>query len=112
MATKTQKAARKSLVYKHPHPQCQTVDSRARRTVTTRALSNDNKCTMQLHIYLSMNDEWFLHKNSCVDHCNHLPIADDAMAKRVNEMTEKDTLMVRNLTMSMNMYAICDTYNY
>ena len=59
-----------------------------------------------------MNDEWFLHKNSCVDHCNHLPIADDTMAKRANEMTNKDISMVRNLIMSINMYAICGTYNY
>ena len=57
-----------------------------------------------------MNDEWFLHKNSCVDHCNHLPIADDAMAKRANEMTDKDILMVRNLLMSIYMYAICTYY--
>ena len=74
------------------------------------ALSNDEKCTVQLHIYLSMNDEWFLHKNSCVDHCNHLPIADEAMAKSANEMTDKDILMVSHLIMSIYMYAIC-TYN-
>ena len=53
--------------------------------------------------------QWFLHKNSCVDHCNHLPIADDAMAKSANEMTDKD-IKVRNLIMSIYMYAIC-TYN-
>jgi hypothetical protein len=57
-----------------------------------------------------MNDEWFLHKNSCVDHCNHLPVADNAMEKSANEMTDKDISMVRNLIMSIYMYEIC-TYN-
>jgi hypothetical protein len=110
MASKTQKAARKRVVSKNPSPQCQKVEARARRRVTYRALSNDEKCTMKLHIYLSIKDEWFLHKNSCVDHCNHLPIADDAMAKSANKMTDIDISMVRNLIMSISMYAIC-TYN-
>ena len=69
------------------------------------ALSNDEKCTMFLRIYLSMNDGWFLHKNSCLDHCNHLPIADEAMAKRANEMTDRDVSMVSYLLLSMFMYA-------
>ena len=107
MASKTQKAARKKVVSKYPSPQCQKGEARARRRVTNRAPSNDEKCTMQLHIYLSMNDEWFLHKNSCLDHCNHLPIADEAMAKSANEMTDKDNSMVSNLIMSIHMYAIC-----
>jgi hypothetical protein len=110
MASKTQKVAWKREVSKNPSPQCQKGEARARRRVTYRAPSNDEKCTMKLHIYLSMNDEWFLHKNSCVDHCNHLPIADEAMAKSANKMTDKDILMVSNLIMSIYVYAIC-TYN-
>ena len=88
------KVARKRVVSKNPSSQCQKVKPRARRRFTYRALSNDEKCTMKLHIYLSMNDEWFLHKNNCVDHCNHLPIADNTMAKSANEMTGKDISMV------------------
>jgi len=49
--------------------------------------------------------KWFLHKNSCLDHCNHLPIADEAMAKRANEMTDRDVSMVSYLLLSMFMYA-------
>jgi hypothetical protein len=108
MASKTQKVARKRAVSKNPSPQ--KGEARARRRVTFRALSNDEKCTMQLQIYLSMNDEWFLHKNSCLDHCNHLPIADEAMANSANEMTDKDISMVSNLIRSIYIYAIC-TYN-
>ena len=111
MASKTQKAARKKVVSKYPSPQCQKGEARARRRVTNRAPSYDEKCTMQLKIYLSMNDEWFLHKNSCLDHCNHLPIADEAMAKSAKEMTDKDLSMVSNLIiMSIYMYAICIYY--
>jgi hypothetical protein len=96
------------VVSKNPSPHYQKGEARARRRVTYRAPSNNEKCTMQLKIYLSMNDEWFLHKNSCVDHCNHLPIADEAMAKSANEMTDKDISMVSNLIlMSIYIYAIC-----
>ena len=103
MASKTQKAARKRMASKNPSPKSTKVG--ARRRVTYRALSNDEKCTMFLRIYLSMNDEWFLHKNSCLDHCNHLPIADEAMAKRANEMTDRNVSMVSYLLLSMFMYA-------
>jgi hypothetical protein len=101
MASKTQKVARKRVVSKNPSPQSQKVEARARWRVTYRAPSNDEKCTMKLHIYLSMNDEWFLHKISCVDHCHHLPIADNTMAKRAKEMTDKDISMVRNFIISI-----------
>ena len=110
MASKPQKAARKRVVYKNRQPQGHKVEAIARRRVTCRAQSNVEKCNMVLRVYLSLNDEWFLHKNSCVDHCNHLPIADEAMAKSANEMTDKDILMVSHLIMSIYMYAIC-TYN-
>jgi hypothetical protein len=92
MASKNKKSAR---VSKHPLPLSKKID--VRRRVTSRALSNDEKCTMKLVIYLSKNDEWFLHKNSCLDHCNHHPIAAEAMAKRSNEMTNRDVSMVSNL---------------
>ena len=101
MASKTKKVARKRLVSKNPALQSQKVEARARRRVTYRAPSNNEKCTMKLHIYLSMDDEWFLHKNSCVDHCNHLPNVDNAMAKRAKEMTDKDISTVRNFIISI-----------
>ena len=103
MASKTKKVARKRLVSKNPAPQSQKVEARARWRVTCRAPSNDEKCTMKLHIYLSLDDEWFLHKNSCVDHCNHLPIADNAMAKRSKEMTDKDISTVSNFNFNFDL---------
>ena len=53
MASQTQKVAQKRVVSKNPSPQCQKEEATARRRVTYWALSNDEKCTMKLHIYLS-----------------------------------------------------------
>ena len=104
MASKPQKAARKGVVSKNRQPQGHKVEAIARRRVTCRARSNVEKCNMVLRVYLSLNDEWFLHKNSCLDHCNHLPIANEAIAKRSNEMTDQDISMVSNLFMSLYVY--------
>ena len=104
MASKPQKAARKRVVSKNRQPQGHKVEAIARRRVTCRARSNVEKCNMVLRVYLSLNDEWFLHKNSCLDHCNHLPIANAAIAKRSNEMTDQDISMVSNLFMSLYVY--------
>lgn len=104
---KQKEVARMREITKHPTPQPKKVD--IRRRVTSRATSADTQCTMKLRIYLSHNDEWFLHKNSCLDHCNHLPISAKAMAKRATEMTSQDIAMVRNLYLYMYMYVICTT---
>ena len=104
---KQKEVARMREITKHPTPQPKKVD--IRRRVTSRATSADTQCTMKLRIYLSHNDEWFLHKNSCLDHCNHLPISAEAMAKRATEMTSQDLAMVRNLYLYMYMYVICTT---
>ena len=97
MASKKKKkeVARMREITKHPTPQPKKVD--IRRRVTSRATSADTQCTMKLRIYLSHNDEWFLHKNSCLDHCNHLPIAAEAMTKRANEMNSQDVSIVSNI---------------
>ena len=110
MASKTKKVARKRQISKNPALQSKKVEAKARRRVFYRLPCNDDKCTMKLHIYLSLDDEWFLHKNSCVDHCNHLPIADNAMLKRSKEMTDKDISTVSNFIISILMYKFC-TYN-
>ena len=98
MASKTKKLARKRETTKHPPPHS-TKEVDVRRRVTSRASSIDTKCTMHLIIYLSQNDEWFLHKNSCLDHCNHLPIAAEAMTKGANEMNSQDVSIVRNFNL-------------
>jgi hypothetical protein len=106
MASKTKKSARKRETTKHPPPQSTKVN--VRRRVTSRASSIDTKCTMHLLIYLSKNDEWFLHKNSCLDHCNHHPIAAEAMTKRATEMNSQDVTMVSNiLIIIVYIYVIC-----
>jgi hypothetical protein len=112
MASKKKKKelAQMKEISKHPHPKPKTVD--IRRRVTSRAPSIDTQCTMKLRIYLSKNDEWFLHKNSCLDHCNHLPISAKAMAKRATEMISQDISMVRNLQLFIYMYMICTCTNY
>jgi hypothetical protein len=95
MASKTKKSARNRKITKHPPPLSTKVN--VRRRVTSRASTIDTKCTMHLLIYLSKNDEWFLHKNSCLDHCNHHPIAAEAMTKRGTEMNSQELSMVSNI---------------
>ena len=106
MASKTKKSSRLKEISKHPPPQSKKVD--VRRRDTSHATSIDTKCTTQLRIYLSKNNEWFLHKNSCLDHCNHHPIAAEAMTKRATEMNSQDVTMVSNiLIIIVYIYAIC-----
>ncbi len=43
------------------------------RCITGRAMLKDDMCTMKLHVYMLHNNEWYLHSNSCLNHCNHPP---------------------------------------
>ena len=43
-----------------------------RRCITSRAITKDEMWTMKLHVYMLHNGEWYLHTNSCLEHCTIL----------------------------------------
>ena len=59
-----------------------------RRCITGRAMLKDDICTMKLHVYMLHNNEWYLHCNSCLDHCNHPPLPAKAKAKSGHHFLE------------------------
>jgi hypothetical protein len=65
-----------------------------RRCITSRAITKDEMCTMKLHVYMLHNGEWYLHANSCLEHCNHPPLPAKAKAKSSVDMSPKTRMLV------------------
>ena len=65
-----------------------------RRCITSRAITKDEMCTMKLHVYMLHNGEWYLHTNSCLEHCNHPPLPAKAKAKSSVDMSPKTQMLV------------------
>ncbi len=61
---------------------------------TSRALTKDEMCTMKLHVYMLHNGEWYLHTNSCLEHCNHPPLPAKAKVKSSVDMSPKTRMLV------------------
>ena len=58
-----------------------------RRCITGRAMLKDDMCSMKIHVYMLHNNHWYLHCNSCLDHCNHPPLLAKAKAKSSMDMS-------------------------
>ena len=85
MTAKTKKEIRqKSLEAGDTKPR-KKID--VRRCITSRALTKDDMCRMKLHVYMLHNGEWYLHANSCLEHCNHPPLPAKAKAKSSMDMS-------------------------
>ena len=65
-----------------------------RRCITGRAMLKDDICTMKLHVYMLHNNEWYLHCNSCLNHCNHPPLPAKAKAKSSMDMSPGSKTLV------------------
>ncbi len=65
-----------------------------RRCITSRAITKDEMCTMKLVVYMLHNREWYLHTNSCLEHCNHPPLPAKAKAKLSVDMSPKTRMLV------------------
>ena len=84
----------------HTQQSKKTID--VRRCITSRALTKDDMCRMKLHVYMLHNGEWYLHANSCLQHCNHPPLPAKAKVKSsVNMSPNTRTLVRTNLLYSI-----------
>ena len=61
-----------------------------RRTVSSRAPSQDMKCPMQILIFLGQDYRFYLSTNSCLDHRHHPPLKSEAILHGQKEMEQGD----------------------
>ncbi len=54
----------------------------------------DDMCTMKLHVYMLHNNEWYLHCNSCLNHCKYPPLLAKAKAKSSMDMSPGSKTLV------------------
>ena len=83
-----------------------------RRCITVRATLRDDICTMKLHVYMLHNNEWYLHSQSCLNHCNHPPLPPKAKAKSSVDMSPSSKTLVSttNWKVSILIYSIRLTF--
>ena len=83
-----------------------------RRCITARAMLRDDICTMKLHVYMLHNNEWYLHSQSCLNHCNHPPLPPKAKAKSSMDMSpgSKTLVSTTNGKVLISIYSICLTF--
>ena len=72
-----------------------------RRTVSTRSPSSDLKCPMQIIIFLSQDDCFYLSTKSCLNHCHHPALKADAILHGHIDMEQGD-LDLLSLLFSVN----------
>ena len=65
-----------------------------RRCITGRAMLKDDMCSMKIHVYMLHNNHWYLHCNSCLDHCNHPLLPAKAKAKSSMDMSPGSKTLV------------------
>ena len=65
-----------------------------RRCITGRAMLKDDMCSMKIHVYMLHNNHWYLHCNSCLDHCNHPPLLAKAKSKSSMDMSPGSKTLV------------------
>ncbi len=71
MSSKAKKEARRKEALERATVERKRKKMDVRRGVTSWALTSETKCTMQLWVYLSNCNEWFLQQNSCLQNCYH-----------------------------------------
>jgi hypothetical protein len=67
-----------------------TVPNAVRRTVSNRSPSFDQKCPMQIIIFLGQDDRFYLSTKSCLNHRHHPALKADAILHGQNEMEQGD----------------------
>ena len=72
-----------------------------RRTVSTRSHSSDQKCPMQIIIFLGQDDRFYLSSKSCLNHCHHPALKAEAILRGQNDM-ERGDLDLLSLLVSVN----------
>ena len=69
----------------------------ARRCVTHRAESLDEKCPRRIILLLSSNKQWFLLSSSSLEHLYHPPLKEQATLLSQKDLTSKDEQLINIL---------------
>jgi hypothetical protein len=65
-------------------------DCAQRKTVSRRARSIKEKCSMTLTIFLGLDNHFYLSKNSCLDHCYHPCQQSESILRGQKDMASGD----------------------
>ena len=72
-----------------------------RRTGSTRSPLSDQKCPLQIIIFLGQDDRFYLSSKSCLNHCHHPALKAEAILRGQNDM-ERGDLDLLSLLVSVN----------
>ncbi len=101
MSSKSKKEAKRKEALEWATVERKRMTMDVRRGVTSRAFTSETKCTMQLRVHLSKHNEWFLHQNSCRQHCYHPHLEESAKTKSEQHMSGHDKKLVSSLCYSI-----------
>ena len=91
--TKQKNIAEKKLQQrKHNMKMNQTTN--ARRCVTQRAASSDERCPMRIVLILTSNNEWYIHSSSSLEHHHHPPLAEESTLLSQKDLSDKDEQLI------------------
>jgi len=73
----------------------------ARRCVTQRATCSDDQCPMRLILFLTNNNQWYLHTSSCLSHRHHPQLGEHAILLSQKDLSDKEQKLI-NVLMDQN----------
>ena len=73
----------------------------ARRCVTQRAPCSDEQCPMKLILFLTNNNQWYLHTSSYVSHRHHPYLGEHAILLSQKDLSDKEQKLI-NVLMDQN----------
>ena len=73
----------------------------ARRCVSQRAPCSDEKCPMRLILFLTNNNQWYLHTSSCLSHRHHPHLGEHAILLSQKDLSDKEQKLI-NVLMDQN----------
>ena len=95
MRSKTKKkniAEKKLQQRKHKMKMNQTTN--ARRCVTQRAASSDERCPMRIVLILTSNKQWYIHSSSSLEHHHHPPLTEEATLLSQKDLSDKHEQLI------------------
>jgi hypothetical protein len=102
MASKSKKKiiiAKKQIARKCKPPKKTPVN--ARRCVSQRAPCSDEQCPMRLILFLTNNNQWYLHTSSCLSHRHHPHLGEHAILLSQKDLSDKEQKLI-NVLMDQN----------
>jgi len=69
----------------------------ARRCVSQRAPCYDEQCPMRLILFLTNNNQWYLHTSSCLSHRHHPHLGEHAILLSQKDLSDKEQKLINVL---------------